>query len=346
MGSTRHRTASAVTTTIAVAGLLGLAGVRGRRRRLGGHGADRGRRRRRPSADAGGRPLDRRRGAGGERRERHRGAVAVTRRGHRCRVDAGARPAGGDRRPGDGGGRRRAHRRRSRHVHGHHARRHGSASADIDYARPGDDPTTASRATLVLDGPAPASSRPSPTCSTTSGPWCRSISWPRTSPSSSPTSTRGAPTCAASVERVRALYAQATAIDSIVRLEAELTRRATDLEVLLAIAAGDRGPGHDVDADGRHRREPRQSPTRTAPASPMPSPPAGARASAALFAVVLVLAAIAPFVITALVLGVVVLWIRHLVVRRRPPAGPTDRPVRAAHRRRGARWRGGEPAAM
>ena len=38
----------------------------------------------------------------------------------------------------------------------------------------------------------------------------------------------------ASVERVRALYAEAVDIDSIVRLEAELTRRETDLEVLLA----------------------------------------------------------------------------------------------------------------
>ena len=38
----------------------------------------------------------------------------------------------------------------------------------------------------------------------------------------------------ASVERVRALYAEAVDIDSVVRLEAELTRRETDLEVLLA----------------------------------------------------------------------------------------------------------------
>ena len=37
----------------------------------------------------------------------------------------------------------------------------------------------------------------------------------------------------ASVERVRALYAEAVDIDSVVRLEAELTRRETDLEVLL-----------------------------------------------------------------------------------------------------------------
>ena len=88
----------------------------------------------------------------------------------------------------------------------------------------------------------------------------------------------------ASVERVRALYAEAVDIDSVVRLEAELTRRETDLEVLLATQSAledrvddvDADARHHVDGDGRRRRS-----TTTTRGSSTPPPPGGARSSAA-----------------------------------------------------------------
>jgi hypothetical protein len=124
----------------------------------------------------------------------------------------------------------------------------------------------------------------------------------------------------ASIERVRALYAEAVDIDSIVRLEAELTRRETDLEMLLASqqALEDRVAMSTLTVD-----------VTATPGTLDDDRPGVVDAAAAgwgafvggLFAVVLVLAAIAPFVITALVLAVVALWVRQLI-RRRPDVAP------------------------
>ena len=120
----------------------------------------------------------------------------------------------------------------------------------------------------------------------------------------------------ASVERVRALYAEATDIDSIVRLEAELTRRETDLEILLASqqALEDRVTMSTLTVE-----------VTASPGTLDDDRPGIVDAAAAgwgafvggLFTIVLVLAAIAPFVVTALALAVLALWVRQLV-RRRP----------------------------
>jgi hypothetical protein len=139
----------------------------------------------------------------------------------------------------------------------------------------------------------------------------------------------------ASVERVRALYAEATDIDSVVRLEAELTRRETDLEVLLASqsAIEDRVTMSTLTLDI----------TSTATTTSDDDDDPGILDAAAagwgafvggLFAIVLVLTAIAPFVIAALVLALLALAIRQRILRRQPgpatagtvaptgPAGP------------------------
>ena len=127
----------------------------------------------------------------------------------------------------------------------------------------------------------------------------------------------------ASVERVRALYAEAVDIDSIVRLEAELTRRETDLEMLLASqqALEDRVTMSTLTVDV----------TATPAALDADDDRPGIVDAAAagwgafvggLFAIVLVLAAIAPFVIAALVLAVLALVGCVSSVRRRPRRRP------------------------
>ncbi len=129
----------------------------------------------------------------------------------------------------------------------------------------------------------------------------------------------------ASVERVRALYDQAADIDSIVRLEAELTRRETDLEVALATQASieDRVTMStftvDITANLIDTTVPPDDDPGIADAF-------GAGWSAlvgGLFVVVLVLVAIAPFVVVVLVAGIVALGVRRRV--RRPGApGPSS----------------------
>jgi Domain of unknown function (DUF4349) len=203
------------------------------------------------------------------------------------------------------------------------------AAADIDYAPPSeDDGAAGSRATLVLEVPPdelPAIADALEELGTV-------LSFDQlaedVTDQLADLDTRIA-NLRASVERVRALFAEATDIDSIVRLEAELTRRETDLEVLLASqqALEDRvtmatltvdvtaSPG-SLDDDDR---------------------PGIVDAAAAgwgafvggLFAIVLVLVAIAPFVLTVLVLAVLALWVHQLVRRRAdvPPSAAVSEPT-------------------
>lgn len=134
----------------------------------------------------------------------------------------------------------------------------------------------------------------------------------------------------ASVERVRALLAEAVDIDGIVRLEAELTSRETELERLLATqrqlddrvamstltieitttppaAAGAAEPDHDPGVVGALG--------------------AGWNAfTTGLYTIALVLAAIAPFVGAAVILAALVLVVRRALVRRRPPVQPPVTP--------------------
>ena len=126
----------------------------------------------------------------------------------------------------------------------------------------------------------------------------------------------------ASVERVRALYDQAVDIDGIVRLEAELTRRETDLEMLLASqqALEDRVTMSTLTVDVM------ATPGVLDAEDDRPGIVDAAAAGwgafvGGLFTIVLVLAAVAPFVIAALVLAVLALWVRQLVRRRPDGAG-------------------------
>ena len=197
------------------------------------------------------------------------------------------------------------------------------AAADIDYAPPAEDGDTAgSRATLVLEVPPdelPAIADALEELGTV-------LSFDQlaedVTDQLADLDTRIA-NLRASVERVRALYAEATDIDSIVRLEAELTRRETDLEVLLASqqALEDRVAMATLTVDV----------TASPGALADDDRPGIIDAAAAgwgafvggLFAIVFVLAAIAPFVLTVLVLAVLALWIHQLVRRRSDiPASP------------------------
>ena len=123
----------------------------------------------------------------------------------------------------------------------------------------------------------------------------------------------------ASIERVRALYAEATDIDSIVRLEAELTQRETALEQLLASqqALADRVAMSTLTVDVAASAEALGGEDD----DPGIVDALGAGWSAfvgGLFAIVLVLAAAAPFVMTAIVVALVVLWVLQAVRRRTP----------------------------
>ncbi len=197
------------------------------------------------------------------------------------------------------------------------------AAADIDYAPPAEDGGAAgSRATLVLEVPPdelPAIADALEELGTV-------LSFDQlaedVTDQLADLDTRIA-NMRASVERVRALYAEATDIDTIVRLEAELTRRETDLEVLLASqqALEDRVTMATLTVDV----------TASPGALDDDDRPGIVDAAAAgwgafvggLFAIVLVLAAIAPFVLTALVFAVLALWVHQLVRRRSDvPASP------------------------
>ncbi|MET0145225.1 MAG: DUF4349 domain-containing protein [Ilumatobacteraceae bacterium] len=136
----------------------------------------------------------------------------------------------------------------------------------------------------------------------------------------------------ASVERVRALYDQAADIDTIVRLEAELTRRETDLEVALASQAAvqDRVTMSTFTVD--ITAAPGETETTTGDEDPGVADAFGSGWSAfvgGLFAVVLVLVAIAPFVVVLLVAGIIGLGIRQRVLRRRRDSVTTTDPAPA-----------------
>ena len=135
----------------------------------------------------------------------------------------------------------------------------------------------------------------------------------------------------ASVERVRALLDQAVDIDGIVRLEAELTARETELERLLAAQRqlDDRVAMSTLTVD--------ITPTPEALAAADEDDPGIVDALGAgwdafttgLFSIVLVLAAVAPFAGLVVLLGALGLVARRLVLRRRPapqPTAPTSLP--------------------
>ena len=130
----------------------------------------------------------------------------------------------------------------------------------------------------------------------------------------------------ASVERVRALLAQAVDIDGIVRLEAELTARETELEQLLA---GQRQLDDrvamstlTVDLTTTEAVVVTASGAVADDTSVGDALAAGWRAFAAgVFTAALVLAAIAPFLAVAALLITLGLLVRRMVLRRRPAAG-------------------------
>ncbi|MGI9031729.1 MAG: DUF4349 domain-containing protein [Ilumatobacteraceae bacterium] len=129
----------------------------------------------------------------------------------------------------------------------------------------------------------------------------------------------------ASVERVRALLAEAVDIDGIVRLEAELTSRETELERLLATQR----QLDDRVAMSTLTIEITTTPTAAAVTEPEDDPglvgALGAGWNAfmtGLYTIALVLAAIAPFVGAAMLLAALALILRRAVLRRRPPAQP------------------------
>jgi hypothetical protein len=134
----------------------------------------------------------------------------------------------------------------------------------------------------------------------------------------------------ASIERIRELYATAVDVDSIVRIEAELTNRETVLEQLLATQQGvtDRVTMSTLTVD-----------VVTSPAEAEPVADDGTGLGDALaagwsafaggvFAVVLALAAALPFLLSLLVVAVLALTIRQALRRRATPA-VVDRDVTA-----------------
>jgi hypothetical protein len=126
----------------------------------------------------------------------------------------------------------------------------------------------------------------------------------------------------ASVARIRELYATATDVDAIVRIEADLTNRETALEQLLAsqAALNDRVAMSTLTIDI----------TTTAPSATSSDDSTGvadalaggwSAFAGAVFAIVLVLSAAMPFVLAALAITLVAWW----VVRRvRKPAPVTQ----------------------
>ena len=142
----------------------------------------------------------------------------------------------------------------------------------------------------------------------------------------------------ASIERVRALYSEAVDIDSIVRLEAELTQRETTLEQLLASqqALEDRVAMSTLTVDIAVTPEVLE----TDDEDPGLADALGAGWEAfvgGLFAIVLVLAAAAPFLATAAVIGLGVLWLEAPVRDRQPSGVSTQSTISPPGKANGAR---------
>lgn len=125
----------------------------------------------------------------------------------------------------------------------------------------------------------------------------------------------------ASIERIRELYANAPDVDSIVRIEAELTNRETVLEQLLATQQNLTGRVAlstltiDIAA----------TPGALEPVVEDDDPGLGDALAAGwsafaggVFAIVLALSAALPFILTAIAVLVVVLWVRSRMARRSP----------------------------
>jgi hypothetical protein len=199
------------------------------------------------------------------------------------------------------------------------------ASADIDYARPADsDDTASSRATLVVAIPPGELSAVRGVLEDTGDVLSYDQLAEDVTDQLADLDTRIA-NQRASLERIRELYANAADVDSIVRIEAELTNRETVLEQLLATQqqVTDRVAMSTLTID-----------ITTAPTATEADDDGGAGLGDALaagwsafaggvFAIVLGLAAALPFVLTTIVAAIVVLWVRQLVRARRPtPSAP------------------------
>lgn len=199
-------------------------------------------------------------------------------------------------------------------------------AADVHHAADGDDPT-ASRATLVLAVP-PDQMGAVRAALDDAGEVlsyeqeAQDVAKQLTDLASRITNQR------ASIARIRELYASAADLEAIVRIEAELTDRETTLEQLLASQAA---------LEGRVAMATLTVEITAAPAAAAPADDDPGLADAlaggwsafagALFAVVLVLTAAMPFVLTALAVALVVLWILRRAQRPRDPVA-TPHPVR------------------
>ncbi len=198
------------------------------------------------------------------------------------------------------------------------------ASADIDYAQPADsDDTASSRATLVVAIPPGELSAVRGVLEDAGDVLSYDQLAEDVTDQLADLDTRIA-NQRASIERIRELYANAADVDSIVRIEAELTNRETVLEQLLATQqqVTDRVAMSTLTID-----------ITTSPTAAEPDDDGGAGLGDALaagwsafaggvFAVVLGLAAALPFVVTLLAGTLLVMWVSKVARRARRPLHP------------------------
>lgn len=134
----------------------------------------------------------------------------------------------------------------------------------------------------------------------------------------------------ASVERVRALLAEAVDIEGIVRLETELTTRETALEQLLASQRqlDERVAMSTLTVEITTTPPPTDTTTSDDDDPSVLDALAGGWSAfvTGLHGIALAAAAVAPFAAAAALLALVGLAIRRVILRRRPPAQPTVAP--------------------
>lgn len=210
------------------------------------------------------------------------------------------------------------------------------AAADIDYARPDadDDAAATSRATLVVsippeELPAVRDSLEEIGDVLSYDQLAEDVSEQLTDLDTRITNQR------ASIERIRQLYAEAVDIDTIVRIEAELTNRETALEQLLASqqALEERVAMSTLTIDIATTPDALEAIEDDDDPGIADALAAGWSAFAGgVFALILALSAALPFLLTALAIALAVLWIRQLTRRRPTPisAPPEREPVSAS----------------
>jgi hypothetical protein len=206
-------------------------------------------------------------------------------------------------------------------------------SADIDYAAPTDEDEGTSRATLVLAVPPAELSAVRNVLDDTGDVLSYEQLAEDVTDQLADLDTRIA-NQRASIERIRELYANATDVDAIVRIETELTSRETTLEQMLATQqqVSDRVAMSTLTVD-----------ITTAPDAVEPADDDGTGIGDALaagwsafaggvFALVLALAAALPFVLTLLAVTLVVLFVLKASRHARRPLSPSrseSEPLRA-----------------